>query len=93
MSGDPLHLAPFLALIRAFLAGAVDADGFERAYLDLSREDLHHRPRAVFLALDTLFADVDAYCADPALHGPDDLDAAGLRQAAARALEALAPYQ
>jgi hypothetical protein len=93
---DPLGLAPFVALIRDFLAGRIDADRFERCYLDLSGQDLHHRPRAVFLVLDTLFADVDAYCPDPALRQPDDLDADGLREAAARAmarLEALGVYQ
>lgn len=96
MSDDPLALAPFVALIRDFLAGTIDADTFERGYLRASREDLHHRPRAVYLVLDTLFADVDAYCPDPALRGPDDLDAAGLRHAASRAaarLAALGVYQ
>ncbi|NGM21029.1 hypothetical protein G3576_13475 [Roseomonas stagni] len=96
MSEDPLALSPFVTLIRDFLAGRIDADAFERGYLRASREDGQHRPRAVFLVLDTLFADVDAYCPDPALRGPDDLDAAALREAAARAaarLEALGLYQ
>lgn len=89
MSDDPLGLAPYLGLIRDFLAGATDADRFEAAWLDLSRRDDHHRPRPVFLVLDTLFADVDAYCPDPALRRPEDLDAAGLREAAGRALARL----
>jgi hypothetical protein len=86
---DPLGLRPYLRLIEDFLSGAIPAAAFERGYLDTSKVDLHRRPQAVFLVLDRLFADVDAYCADPALRGADDLDEDGLRRAAVDALARL----
>ena len=72
-------LDDYLALMRAFLSRHITASDFERRYLDLFQDDPTERPAPTFRALNDLFFDVDAFCPDPALRGPDDLGEAELR--------------
>jgi|GEM_PF-1658897 len=69
------------ALIGEFIAGAMSGPDFERRFLDGHRQTVE-LGESVPYAVDLLFYEVDAYCQDPALRGPNDLDEAGLRDAA-----------
>ncbi len=82
-----------IVLIRDFVEHRISADEFESRYLtafkagtgDVADDD-------IFETLDGLFADVDAYVADPTLRtDPEDLDEEQLRACAARVLEKLVP--
>lgn len=73
-------------LIERFTRGSMDAAKFEAEYLRTFKNEAEQLPEPVFEVLDALFADVDAFCADPALRDASDLDEDGLR---ARCKEAL----
>jgi hypothetical protein len=53
------------------------------------KNDTASRPEAEFLVLDRLFGDVDAFCSDPTIRGPDDLDEDELRNKCREAFIAL----
>lgn len=72
----------YLSLIWAFVSGSLTASEFEGMYLELFKSDECIRDEAIFLVLDRLFSDVDVFCADSSIRGPDDLDDNGLRLAA-----------
>jgi hypothetical protein len=83
------RLRPYVELLESFLQDRVDANAFERAYLDLFTEDETDWPENEFLVLDELFADVDAFCDDPDLRDPGDLDETQLRERVRVALDKL----
>jgi hypothetical protein len=73
-------------LVESFVDGRIAGPAFERAYLDMWRED---RDAGISnrYAVDILFGGVDAYCADPTLFGPYDITEDQLRDEARQALE------
>jgi hypothetical protein len=72
---------PWQSLMQALITGELDGPQFERAFLDAWRDARDNGERVPYAA-DLMFYEVDAYCADPALRGPEDLDEVGLRAAA-----------
>lgn len=67
----------------------MSADEFESLYLFMFKNDQAAYQEEVYQVLDDLFADVDAYCSDPSLRQPNDLDEHQLLQEARKALHAL----
>lgn len=86
-------IAPYLALIRAFVAGEVGTNEFEGQYLQMFKSDETVRPRRIFRVLDHLFADVDAFVIEDDLREEGDLDEQGLLAAARRALDDLEAFE
>ena len=87
-----MMLDQYVKLIRAFVAGEMDADAFESAYIDLWYKALDNflsqqTPETKIIA--DLFLEVDAYSNDPELGESYCLDADGLRVAAQKALDEL----
>jgi len=80
----------YMELIRSFLAYDLTACEFEQQYLELFKTDNERRVESVYNILDKLFADVDAFCADPELRDEDDIDEDELRRKCKDALEKLA---
>ena len=78
-----MHKSEWQALVNRFIDGDMDAPAFETAFIRAYH--MARLPGDVPYAMDLLFYEVDAYCADPALRGPDDIDEAQLK-AVARAL-------
>lgn len=77
---------PYGVLVRLFVNRSISADEFEVVFLRLYKLDPTEWPPDLFDVLETLFADVDAYCANDAIR--DDvggLDAGQLRSRAASA--------
>lgn len=72
-------IGDYVALMKAFLGDKMSGQEFERRYLDLFGNDVVERPLETFQALNDVFFAVDAYCADPTLREPDDLDEDQLR--------------
>lgn len=60
-------VVPYAVLIRRFVDGGLTADEFEVVFLRLYKLDPTEWPADLFGVLDTLFADVDAYCPDERL--------------------------
>lgn len=69
----------YASLIERFTMGSLDAAKFEAEYLRTFKNEAEPLPEPVFEVLDALFADVDAFCADPTLRDASDLDEDGLR--------------
>lgn len=73
-------------LISAFVDGLIDGPTFERRFLEIRREEVNQGLSQHYV-VDLLFYEVDAYCADPSLAGPDDIDEDQLRREASKCLE------
>lgn len=81
-------IIPYRDLLDRFVAGAISADEFEPAYLDVYLNDNAVPATAVFDVVDGFFAAVDAYVPEGTERGPDDLDADQLRSKARDLLRA-----
>ena len=83
------RLRVYHGLISSFVDGKKAAGEFEAEFLREFKQETVRFGALIFDALDELFADVDAYCADPDLRDDDDLDEEQLRRSATRAREIL----
>lgn len=82
-------ISDYLTLMRNFSTGVLSAGQFEEKFLNLFKSDISRRPEKEFTILDKLFADVDAFCADPEIRDEEDLSEDDLRQSVLRALRDL----
>jgi Bacterial self-protective colicin-like immunity len=89
IEGSPPLLEDYLNLMAAYLGGSLPASEFEARFLALFLSDGAMRPESVYRALNALFLDVDAFCPDPALRGPHDLDEERLRASVAQTVATL----
>ncbi len=64
-------------------------DKFEKAYLQLFKSGEGQQDRDIFLLLDRLFADVDAYCGDDSLQAQWTIDKVKLLDSAEDTYKAL----
>ncbi len=83
------ELAPYWALMEAFVQDRLRPSEFEILYLRLFKNDPTMWPQEVFDILNRLFADVDAYSPDPSLRRPNDLDQDQLRDHTREAMRKL----
>ena len=79
----------YSGMIEDLLEGRLTATEFETQYLLSFKQEPESLRDDIFLILDRLFGDVDAFCSDASLRGKDDLDEGQLRQRAREALAAL----
>lgn len=82
-------ISKFVELIERFVSGTIDAPAFEATYLNRFKNESTRLPETAFGVLDQLFAEVDAFCADPDLRGESDLDEDALRSRCIGALREL----
>jgi hypothetical protein len=83
-------VVPYAVILRLFIEGRIAADEFEVVFLRLYKLDPTDWPPNLFTVLDTLFTDVDAYCAIDQIRAEvRGLDADQLRELAAQALSKL----
>jgi hypothetical protein len=78
-----------MKLIEEFLSGMMDSSRFEKRYLEAFKRDPTFFPEEIFETLDALFAEVDAFCPDPEIRGPNGLDEIQLRAKCLQALQRL----
>jgi len=83
------RLEQYISLLDAFLRESISAVEFERLFLITFKSDTTMWPPALFKILDTLFGDIDAFCADEGLREEGDLSEQELRVQCAQALKAL----
>lgn len=72
-------------LIGDFIARRIDGPDFQQRFLEARRAEVNVGISQRY-AVDLLFYEVDAYCADPRLWGPHDIDEEQLRVEARRCL-------
>ena len=86
-------LDKYISLLNQFVSGAITAPEFEMSYLKMFLDDEIDIPEFAWRALNELFLDTDAYCADPDLRdSKDDLDEKQLLASAQRTLDILRKY-
>jgi hypothetical protein len=83
------NLASYVIIARALVESRITASEFETVFLSVFRGEGDVFSEVETRALHALFSDVDAYCADPTLRDPGDLDDAGLTASARRFLESV----
>jgi hypothetical protein len=82
----------YIHLIRRFTTNELKAVEFERLYLQMFKSQPRNLSESVYLILDALFSDVDAFCSDPSLCSDDDLNEDQLRERCVKCLNQLAGY-
>ena len=60
-------VVPYAVLLRLLIDGRVSGEEFEVVFLPLYKKDATSWSPKIFDVLDGFFADVDDFCADPAL--------------------------
>ena len=83
------NISQYKALIESFVRGKITAKEFEVAFLRMFKNERDPLPEEMFLVLDVLFSDVDAFCSDPGLRDFEDLDEQQLLHRADLALDEL----
>jgi len=83
------NIKKYINLLTLFVTGKISAVAFEHRYLELFKNDSTIYSETLFLILDKLFGDVDAFCADSTLRDEFDLDEKQLRQACIQTLAKL----
>lgn len=71
-------LTRYVNLLSRFIAQDLTAIQFELEFLHLYKNDTTPWTDEAFAILDSLFADVDAFCSDPSLRDDGDLNEAQL---------------
>ncbi|MDT4291663.1 colicin immunity domain-containing protein [Methylomonas sp. MO1] len=69
-------------LLDQFLYNEISAEEFQRKYLDRFKNEMRHLEDPLFVLLDELFGDVDAFAMDPLLLAENpkyNIDEQGLR--------------
>jgi hypothetical protein len=84
------RLDPYVHLMKSFVENEIDASEFERRYLSLFKSDTNSWTEAEYESLNNLFAEVDAFCADPELRDENDIDEEQLKEATKITLKRLA---
>ena len=82
-------LQSYFQLMDSFKGGRISAVEFEKAYLHLFKSDQRLFPEAIFVILNTLFSDVDAFVSDPQIRGSDSLNEAELLECVHKAYRTL----
>ncbi len=81
-----MALQEYQDLLDDLISGRISPVQFESKYLQRFKSETITFPESVFMVLDRLFADVDAYCADSSIRDPGDLGDTELIASAKRAL-------
>ncbi len=81
-----IAVAPYLVIMRQFIAGSITGEEFETVFLPLYKRDPTRWPADIFRVLDGVFADVDDFVFDAGLRNTvGGLDENALREKVERA--------
>lgn len=83
------NLSVYISLIDGFVEGRVPVEAFEEEFLKTFKSDKIPLSEPIFDALNFLFAEVDAFCADPNIAGLDSINEEQLRISARSTLSAI----
>lgn len=82
-------LGTYIDLIRSFLDSEITATDFKRKYLGYFKASTKAWGEGEYETLNTLFLDLDEFCADPSLRNSKDLDERQIRARSQNALKKL----
>jgi Bacterial self-protective colicin-like immunity len=80
-----MDISAYITLIESFITERILPVEFESKYLKLFKEEKLIPPAPIYVVLNSLFTDVDAFCSDPALRNQFSIDENELRERARQA--------
>lgn len=83
------YIKPYIDLIESFTTNQIDAQQFEKSFLELFKNDSSQFSEREYEILNSIFYDVEDFCADSALRDKDDLDEKQLKTRSVNHLEQL----
>lgn len=86
---DESNLNKYISLMNKFTRNEINASVFETSFLKLFKNEKINFKEDVYLLLNQLFQDVDAFCPDPHLRDRDDLSEDELLSSVKRTLAQL----
>ncbi len=83
------NIQPYIDLLESFTSNQIDAEQFEKSFLELFKNDSSPFNESEYEILNDLFYDVEDFCADPAIRDGEDLDEQQLKTRSEKHLEKL----
>ena len=69
-----IKLKEYLDLVDIYLSEAIDVYVFEQRYLEMFKSDKTMLAEEIYTRLNGIFTDLDSFCPDLELRGPNDLN-------------------
>lgn len=86
---EPSRVTPYVVMVGRFLRGQMPVAEFETAYMRTYLDDATHWPEPIYLILNEIFLDVEAFYPDPAFHDEFIIGEADLRSRVERSFDGL----
>lgn len=83
------YIQPYINLIEKFKGNQINAQRFEKSFLELFKNDSSEFSEKEYEILNSIFYDVEDFCADPTIRDEDDLDEEQLKTRSEKHLEQL----
>ena len=83
------YIQPYIDLVEKFITDQIDAQGFEKLFLELFKKDSTQFNEREYEILNNLFYDVEDFCANPDIRDDEDLDEKQLKTRSKKHLEKL----
>lgn len=68
------YIQPYIDLVGSFTTNQIDAQQFEKSFLELFKNDFSQFKEKEYEILNSIFYDVEDFCADPTIRDDEDLD-------------------
>lgn len=68
------YIQPYIELIENFTNNQINAQQFEKSFLELFKNDSTEFSEKEYEVLNNIFYDVEDFCADPTIRDKEDLD-------------------
>ncbi len=83
------YIQPYIDVVEKFIADQIDAQGFEKLFLELFKKDSTQFNEREYEILNNLFYDVEDFCANSDIRDDEDLDEKQLKTRSKKHLEKL----
>lgn len=88
---EPSRVTPYVVMVDRFLTGRMPVAEFETAYMRTFLNDATHWPEPIYLILNEIFLDVEAFYPDPIFRNEFVIDESELRSRVERSFAGLRP--
>lgn len=83
------YIQPYIELIESFTNNQINAQQFEKSFLELFKNDFSEFGEKEYKILNNIFYDIEDFCADPTIRDEEDLDEQQLKIRSERHLKEL----
>lgn len=83
------YIQPYIDLLESFTSNQINAEHFEKSYLDLFKNDSSQFSEREYEVLNNIFYDVEDFCADSTIRDEEDLDEDQLKTKSEKHLQEL----